>query len=365
MIKYLNTTLFILLSFILKAQLNIGFETGISSFKSDLYRPKEMKAINSSKLIYGLNLGYKLNEKIAFSFSANTGNFSVTENQIENNKNFKTNFNQTDLKIIFSPINTSNLTLGIYSGIGFGNYQTSFDLMDKEGNIYHYWSDGIIRDKQESYDNYFDATILKRDYEFETKGEKISSLFIPVGIITEIKASNNLSFNIKHLYNISFSGTLDNVSSGTKKDYYSFLCVGANYYLKPKTKEEKKFIKEIDLGDADGDGVLDFEDRCQNTPKGVKIDNKGCPIDTDEDGIPDYLDLEPNVKTKYVNQNGVKLSNEAIFIDYLIYMHQYKDAHKWFNDYKSFISYLLHQNYENRIEGLKNYNAPLKLEDEE
>jgi hypothetical protein len=46
-------------------------------------------------------------------------------------------------------------------------------------------------------------------------------------------------------------------------------------------------------------------------------------------------------------------------------MHQYKDAYKWFNDYKNFISYLLHQNYEKRIEGLKNYNAPLKLEDEE
>jgi hypothetical protein len=363
--RYLNTTLFILFSFYLKAQLNIGIEAGISSFKSDLYRPKEIKAINSSKLIYGLNLGYKLNEKIAFSISTNSGNFSVTENKIENNKNFKTKFNQTDLKIIFNPINTKNLSLGILSGIGFGNYQTSFDLMDKEGKVYHYWSDGIIRDKEESYENYFDATILKRDYEFETKGEKISTLFIPVGIIAEIKASNNLSFNLKHLYNISFTGSLDNVSSGTKKDYYSFLSIGLNYYLKSKSKDDKKFIKEIDLSDTDGDGVLDFDDRCQNTPKGVKIDSRGCPIDTDEDGIPDYLDLEPNVKAKYVNQNGVKLTNEAIFIDYLIYMHQYKDAYKWFNDYKNFISYLLHQNYEKRIEGLKNYNAPLKLEDEE
>ncbi len=45
--------------------------------------------------------------------------------------------------------------------------------------------------------------------------------------------------------------------------------------------------------DADGDGVADAKDKCPDTPKGVKVDEKGCPIDTDGDGIPDYLDKCP------------------------------------------------------------------------
>ena len=45
--------------------------------------------------------------------------------------------------------------------------------------------------------------------------------------------------------------------------------------------------------DADGDGVSDRKDICPGTPKGVKVDKKGCPIDTDGDGIPDYQDRCP------------------------------------------------------------------------
>jgi OOP family OmpA-OmpF porin len=45
--------------------------------------------------------------------------------------------------------------------------------------------------------------------------------------------------------------------------------------------------------DSDGDGVYDYLDQCPNTPKGVKVDAKGCPLDTDGDGVYDYLDKCP------------------------------------------------------------------------
>lgn len=46
--------------------------------------------------------------------------------------------------------------------------------------------------------------------------------------------------------------------------------------------------------DADGDGVADSEDQCPNTPTGVQVDTRGCPLDGDGDGVPDYLDKCPN-----------------------------------------------------------------------
>jgi len=42
--------------------------------------------------------------------------------------------------------------------------------------------------------------------------------------------------------------------------------------------------------DEDGDGVKNKQDKCPATPPGVKVDGRGCPLDTDKDGVPDYLD---------------------------------------------------------------------------
>ncbi|MFD2719673.1 OmpA family protein [Hymenobacter monticola] len=46
--------------------------------------------------------------------------------------------------------------------------------------------------------------------------------------------------------------------------------------------------------DADADGVADNDDRCPNTPAGVRVDATGCPLDADGDKVPDYLDKCPN-----------------------------------------------------------------------
>ena len=46
--------------------------------------------------------------------------------------------------------------------------------------------------------------------------------------------------------------------------------------------------------DSDGDGVPDSRDQCPGTPAGVSVDTNGCPLDSDGDGVPDYLDKCPN-----------------------------------------------------------------------
>lgn len=45
--------------------------------------------------------------------------------------------------------------------------------------------------------------------------------------------------------------------------------------------------------DSDGDGVPDKKDKCPNTPRGIFVDEHGCPIDTDGDGVIDHLDECP------------------------------------------------------------------------
>lgn len=42
--------------------------------------------------------------------------------------------------------------------------------------------------------------------------------------------------------------------------------------------------------DADMDGVTDDMDKCPGTPEGISVDQDGCPPDGDQDGVPDYRD---------------------------------------------------------------------------
>ncbi len=64
--------------------------------------------------------------------------------------------------------------------------------------------------------------------------------------------------------------------------------------------------------DSDGDGVIDSNDKCPNTPKGVEVDVNGCCLDTDGDGVPDYRDKCPQTpKGAKVDENGCELDSDG------------------------------------------------------
>jgi OOP family OmpA-OmpF porin len=46
--------------------------------------------------------------------------------------------------------------------------------------------------------------------------------------------------------------------------------------------------------DSDGDGVADSADKCPNTPRGTKVGSDGCPADSDGDGVTDDKDRCPD-----------------------------------------------------------------------
>jgi outer membrane protein OmpA-like peptidoglycan-associated protein len=57
--------------------------------------------------------------------------------------------------------------------------------------------------------------------------------------------------------------------------------------------------------DSDFDGVPDYADSCAFNPVGAQVDQKGCPYDSDNDGVPDGLDDCPNTLVGVeVDQHG-------------------------------------------------------------
>ena len=90
-------------------------------------------------------------------------------------------------------------------------------------------------------------------------------------------------------------------------------------YVIHKLHFEKKEKIDVDIesfnrSDEDNDGIIDIIDECPHTPKSIKVDLMGCPIDTDKDGVPDHIDKEPNsTNYKYVDEMGRGITDSLLF----------------------------------------------------
>ena len=118
--------------------------------------------------------------------------------------------------------------------------------------------------------------------------------------------ADDFSFNLNGTAHISPNDNLDDYAAGVSTDL--FLSFGAGFSY--------SFFSEKD---EDGDGVLDSKDLCSGTPKGVKVDDFGCPLDGDRDGVPDYLDKCPDTPSRIlVDENGCPFDGDKDGVpDYL------------------------------------------------
>jgi OOP family OmpA-OmpF porin len=167
---------------------------------------------------------------------------------------------------------------------------------------------------------------------------------LTLGLTPQIRITNRFAFNIDvtligHVgFNDTWDGTQEIVSTNRTIDdglLYNF-SAGFSYYLggnekhmdwavidnsadlKDKIQElEERLAKvETDLIDTDQDGVADYLDREQNTVSGVAVNTKGIAIDQNKNGIPD--ELESSLDSRYVNKNeytkgnNINTSNEVI-----------------------------------------------------
>ncbi|RKY99530.1 MAG: hypothetical protein DRQ13_02095 [Ignavibacteriae bacterium] len=110
--------------------------------------------------------------------------------------------------------------------------------------------------------------------------------------------TENLSVNFNTGVQISPNDWLDDQAIGTSNDMFFTIMGGISY----------SFLTEYD---TDGDGVIDSDDRCPNTPAGIKVDEFGCPLDSDKDGVADFMDDCPETpKGAKVDSKGCALDSD-------------------------------------------------------
>ncbi len=295
---------------------------------------------------YHLSMHNPISDAFGLDVFALFGNICHGERVIGNSANFKTDIRMGGLALTYNFDNIlpaeRNITPYISLGVGTFEFNSKTDMYDSEGNRYHYWNDGSIRNMAQDDINAVNAVLLTRDYKYETDlrardgketSQSLRALSIPLGVGANIHLNDKFNLRMGAEYHFSLTDDLDGVNSanlnpGTGRkgnDRFLYTSIGLSYNLHYNKKSQptaagisSQDLLALEYEDEDGDGVADIVDQCPSTPEGVQVDLYGCPLDSDKDGISDYQDEEPNsAPGALVNLDGVTLTDEDIETMYL------------------------------------------------
>ncbi len=337
----------------------VGFGVGIMNFIGDVKNSKFTPTLGT--------LGYKVNLATYIDNKHYTkANFYVMGGKLNGDKvsldplknfNFQTDIYAFGININYDFDNFYRKKFSLVQPfVGIGIETVLFNSKtDKKGTyiipethtvsdltIYNYWTDGTIRNQPQLPEYQLTSVIMKRDYIYETPIQQIDwglgnypeyAFSIPFEFGLDMHVSNRITLRLANSFHYTFTDNIDHVSSkndptipgaivGNKKtDWFNFTYVSIHLDLfsSKKMLTMERLFREVDydysvlFGDEDNDLVPDGWDNCPGTPAGAKVDSLGCPIDSDDDGVPDYKDDEMfSRKGAFVNDRGVEITEDQL-----------------------------------------------------
>ena len=340
----------------------VGLGIGMFTFYGDIASNHLGYHPTVSRLGYDLSLTNPLTDFLDLSFYVVFGTVSANERSLTRNLNFQSDITTGGftLNYNFDHILKEDRIIDPYIGVGIESFEflSKTDLKDVNGVYYNYWSDGTIRDIAENDPTAALAQVIYRDYTYETDLRELNadgngkyperSWAIPIVVGANLHLGERVKFRIGTSLHLTMTDLVDDVTgesdgdrAGTMgNDKFVYTSFALTYDLKISKKkkideEEERFVFdpsdcELDSLDSDNDGVSDFCDSCQKSlPEYGPVDEHGCALDDDEDGVPNYrddeLDTPPNA---IVDEKGVGLDDE----DWLARYNRYIDSLGIFGD---------------------------------
>lgn len=322
----------------------IGLGVGTMTYYGEIqnYQKKFVPTVNR---YYGMAYAnFPLTKYFNCEFSASYGKVSANERTLERNFNFESRIRMAGVQLyynLYPAFQKKRNLLHPYIGVGFSSFEflSKTDVLDANGNQYHYWSDGSIMSVDEDSPLASTAVPLYRDYTYETdlREQNLDSLgdyreqsfAIPLSVGVEWHLSPRWDFRFASTFYLTMTDLIDNISPAGQgpqrhgdgyKDKLWTTYISLSYDLQlPRGEEEMmeddgiELFADFDNVDWDKDGVIDAYDECADTPLEALVDEKGCPIDSDGDGVPDYRDDEVDTpEGNWVDEFGVTMTEEDI-----------------------------------------------------
>lgn len=289
-----------------------GFGTGSMAYFGDLYRYKGTSPIMGNWAI-NLSLGARITNYLDVQFNYSYGWLSYHENTPERSDNFK------------SIIKTSGLVFTY-------NFNNFFEEQPTVNPIFILGVESVEFNSKTDLDGDYHYETDLRGLDLDNLGNySLNSFSIPVGIGADIDLVSGLSVRLSSVMHFAFTDNIDNISDkgegirqgDSRNDRYLYTGITLLYTLDKNKKFEDAYAGAYfgDTDDEDLDLVLDISDNCPHTPEGVEVDEFGCPLDRDKDGVPDYMDDEIDSPAgSIVNEKGEALTDEDFYEMYLTYL---------------------------------------------
>lgn len=200
---------------------------------------------------------------------------------------------------------SSKWGFNIYGGIGTFSFRSrQFSLIDGD----------VDSDPQ-----------VGQGFGFESNGDKkerTNELIIPTGLNISYRISKKMEVFFDQNFTAVSTDKLDaRIEGDSPLEFYAVTGFGLNYRFSEKAwiKPEKEFIDKLakvdsildGFKDEDNDGVIDTYDKDNKTPEGAKTTGDGMAMDTDGDGVADYMDQERLSVCTEVDENGVALDSDG------------------------------------------------------
>ena len=320
----------------------VSLSYGVINFLGDVRNSDITSAIGNDA--FQINLATFIDRKQNFTanffyLNGKLGGNSYSYTELDRNLNFQSEISVfgANVEYRFGHWIGKQTPVRPYISLGIGtlNFNAKGDLTDANGQTYYYWTDGSIRDIEQTAPG--PGNLLYRDYEYETDlrwreeqefglGQYSQrSLVLPLTLGAHFRISQRAFFSLGVSYHYAFSDLIDNVAykgtsvqgaRGNDSYLYSHLSFHFDLFAGRNLGGDLMYgdaeLDPVLFDDEDEDLVFDIMDRCPGTPFGVEVDSLGCPFDSDRDGVPDYLDQEPDTRAEaWVDEQGITVSMSA------------------------------------------------------
>lgn len=254
---------------------------------------KPMAPLTGGYLSPTLNIGhvdfgvrYMFNEKFGAKLDYGFGSFKEVEG---NSPSFDTKYNRLNLQGVAN----------IGRIMNFESFTRKFNLLMHGGA-----GIGLVNPEENRF-NDFDDNVYTLIFGI-TPQIKLSEKIALVGdISTILNGRQTVTFDgataIRPDINNGFygangtwwTGTLGlNIYLGKQAQHADWYIAADKFATKEELASQINGIKDM-LKDSDGDGVPDYLDKEPNTPAGARVSSTGSTLDSDGDGTPDHMDKCP------------------------------------------------------------------------